>query len=63
DYSTVAGLLLAHLGHVPAPGERLEMDGAAFEVLEANHRTVLKVRLKIAPAANSSAATTGSNSP
>ena len=59
EYSTVAGLLLAHLGHVPAPGEKFEKDGLAFEVLEANHRTVLKVRLKVAPSASSSAATTG----
>ena len=49
DYSTVAGLLLAHLGHVPAPGERLEKDGLAFEVLEANHRTVVKVRMRLLP--------------
>jgi putative hemolysin len=48
DYSTVAGLLLAHLGHVPAPGERLETNGLTFEVLEANSRTVLKTRLSIA---------------
>lgn len=53
DYSTVAGLLLAHLGHVPAPGEKFEKDGLSFEVLEADHRTVLKVRLKIAPSASS----------
>ena len=49
DYSTVAGLLLAHLGHVPAPGEKFEKDGMSFEVIEADRRTVLKVRLKIAP--------------
>ncbi len=53
DYSTVAGLLLAHLGHVPAPGEKFEKDGLVFEVLEANRRTVLKVRMKVAPPASS----------
>lgn len=53
DYSTVAGLLLAHLGHVPAPGEKFEKDGMSFEVIEADRRTVLKVRLKIAPSASS----------
>jgi putative hemolysin len=51
EYSTVAGLLLTHLGHVPLPGEKLEKDGLLFEVLEANRRTVLKVRLRPAPAA------------
>lgn len=51
DYSTVAGLMLAQLGHVPSPGERVEKGGAIFEVLDADQRTVLKVRLKIpAPA-------------
>ena len=51
DYSTVAGLMLAQLGHVPSPGERVEKGGAVFEVLDADQRTVLKVRLKIpAPA-------------
>jgi len=51
EYSTVAGLLLAHLGHVPLPGEKLEKDGLLFEVLEASRRTVLKVRLRRSPAA------------
>ncbi|HEV2491573.1 MAG TPA: hemolysin family protein [Terriglobia bacterium] len=55
DYSTVAGLLLAHLGHVPAPGEKFEKDGLSFEVLEADHRAVLKVRLNIRPSASSAA--------
>jgi CBS domain containing-hemolysin-like protein len=49
DYSTVAGLLLAYLGHVPAPGEKLEMNGLLFEVLEANRRAVLKVRVRASP--------------
>jgi len=47
DYSTVAGLMLAQLGHVPAPGEKVEKGGLTFEVLEADQRTVLKVRLKV----------------
>jgi len=46
DYSTVAGLLLAYLGHVPQRGEKLEREGLLFEVLEASERTVLKVRLR-----------------
>jgi len=47
DYSTVAGLILAHLGHVPLPGEKVEEIGLTFEVLEADPRTVLKVRLTL----------------
>lgn len=50
-YSTVAGLLLAELGHVPRPGEKAEQQGLIFEVVEANQRTVLKVRLRLPQAA------------
>jgi putative hemolysin len=52
DYSTVSGLVLAKLGHMPAAHERVEANGLIFEVLESNHRTVLKVRL-ILPAPSS----------
>ena len=48
-YSTVAGLVLTHLGHVPVPGERVKENGVNIEVLEANKRTVLKVRLTLTP--------------
>jgi len=48
-YSTVAGLVLAHLGHVPVPGEKVQENGVIIEVLEANKRTVLKVRLTLTP--------------
>jgi putative hemolysin len=48
-YSTVAGLVLAHLGHVPVPGEKVRENGVTIEVLEANKRTVLKVRLTLTP--------------
>jgi CBS domain containing-hemolysin-like protein len=47
DYSTVAGLVMNQLGHVPAAGEKVQSHGLTFEVLEANQRTVLKVRMKI----------------
>jgi putative hemolysin len=57
DYSTVAGLVLSHLGHVPLQGEKVEVQGLSFEVLEANPRTVLKVRVRgpeVSPAARES---------
>jgi CBS domain containing-hemolysin-like protein len=47
DYSTVAGLLLAKLGHLPIRGEKVAADGLTFEVLDANRRRVLKVRLTV----------------
>jgi CBS domain containing-hemolysin-like protein len=49
EYSTVAGLVMSHLGHVPAAGEKVQSHGLTFEVLEANQRTVLKVRMMIPP--------------
>lgn len=52
DYSTVSGLVLAKLGHMPVVHETVAANGLTFEVLEVNRRTVLKVRL-ILPAANS----------
>lgn len=47
DYSTVAGLMLAELGHVPLAGQKVEKNGVTFVVLEASQRTVLKVRMKL----------------
>jgi putative hemolysin len=44
-YTTVAGLLNHIAGHVPAAGERMECDGLRFEVLEANQRKVLRLRV------------------
>jgi len=49
DYSTVAGLMLAQLGHVPVPGEKVQKNGLTFSVLEASKRTVQKVRLTLSP--------------
>lgn len=57
DYSTVAGLVLAQLGHVPSRGEKVEKAGLTFEVLEADQRTVLKVRLNLSPALPAAAPT------
>lgn len=54
EFSTLAGLVLAELGHVPLPGERFEKDGLIFEILDANQRTVQKVRVRTKlPAATS----------
>ncbi len=49
DYSTVAGLVLAELGRVPLRGEKVETEGLIIEVLEANARAVLKVRVRVVP--------------
>jgi CBS domain containing-hemolysin-like protein len=44
--TTIAGLLSHALGKVPAPGDKLELEGYRFEVLEANQRKVLRLRAR-----------------
>jgi CBS domain containing-hemolysin-like protein len=49
---TLAGLLLMRLGHIPAPGESVEIDGRRFTVIEVDRRRISKVRveeLNVAP--------------
>jgi CBS domain containing-hemolysin-like protein len=42
--TTIAGLLSHVGGRVPAPGEKFDLEGYRFEVLEANQRKVLRVK-------------------
>jgi CBS domain containing-hemolysin-like protein len=44
-FETVGGYLMTHLGHVPAVGERVDMDGLTLEVLEVERRRIHKVRI------------------
>jgi putative hemolysin len=44
--TTLAGLLSHASGQVPAPGDRIDLEGHRFEVLEANQRKVLRVRIR-----------------
>ena len=53
--TTIAGLLSHALGKVPAPGDKLELEGYRFEVLEANQRKVLRLRARRSVAAGSAA--------
>ncbi|KAB1914430.1 hemolysin family protein [Micromonospora sp. AMSO31t] len=47
EYTTVAGLVLAGLGHLPAgPGERFRLPGLTVEVVEVSDRTIRRVRLR-----------------
>ncbi|HTG15211.1 MAG TPA: hemolysin family protein [Blastocatellia bacterium] len=45
DFTTVAGLIINELGHVPAAGAKLEFKGLRFEVVEADSKHVNRVRL------------------
>jgi CBS domain containing-hemolysin-like protein len=44
--TTLAGLLSHASGKVPAPGDKIELADHRFEVLEANQRKVLRVRIR-----------------
>jgi CBS domain containing-hemolysin-like protein len=44
--TTIAGLLSHVSGKVPAPGDKVELQGYRFEVLEANQRKVLRLRIR-----------------
>jgi len=60
DYSdetvtSVAGLLSHALGKVPAPGDRVDIAGYRFEVVESNQRKVLRLRARRLTAATSPA--------
>ncbi|HXG68030.1 MAG TPA: hemolysin family protein [Blastocatellia bacterium] len=46
DFTTVAGLIIKEMGHVPAVGEKLEFKGLQFEVVDANSKRINRVRLR-----------------
>src|SRR5215470_1311622 len=46
DFTTVAGLVINELGHLPAVGEEINFRGLRFEVVEADERRVSRVRIQ-----------------
>ena len=50
--TTIAGLLSHVLGKVPAPADRIDLEGYRFEVLEATQRKVLRLRARRLAAAS-----------
>jgi putative hemolysin len=48
-YETVAGYVMAALGHVPKKGEAVEVDGHRLEVSELDGRRVARVRVTAVP--------------
>jgi CBS domain containing-hemolysin-like protein len=48
-YETLAGFLLARLGHIPVAGESLEEDGWEFTVMEVDRHRVEQVRIVAPP--------------
>jgi putative hemolysin len=50
DFTTVAGLILARLGHIPkAPGEIVELPAFTAQVVEVSGRAITRVRLRPRP--------------
>jgi putative hemolysin len=43
DYETLAGYVLSHLHHLPTTGERIEVEGWRFEVVDLDGRRIDKV--------------------
>ncbi len=46
DFTTVAGLVINELGHLPSVGEEITFRGLRFEVVEADERRVSRVRIQ-----------------
>ena len=49
DWDTVAGLLFTHLGHVPEPGESIEVDGYVLRADRLDGRRIERVRITPRP--------------
>ncbi len=43
DYSTLAGMIIEELGHIPTPGENVVLHGWCFEVVDLDGRRIDKV--------------------
>lgn len=48
QYSTLAGYLLLHLGHLPQQGEQVVNDGLVFEIMSLDGRKIEKVKISTA---------------
>jgi magnesium and cobalt exporter, CNNM family len=46
DFTTVAGLIINELGHVPGIGEQLDFKGLRFQVVDADSKRVNRIRLR-----------------
>lgn len=46
EYETMAGWVLAEIGHIPQTGEHFEVSGYRFKVLVMRHRRIAKLQVK-----------------
>jgi len=51
DASTVAGLVAAFLGRIPAPGEEFEFEGMRVQILNADRKRIHRLRIQLPPPA------------
>lgn len=56
DFTTIAGLVIAHKGSVPRSGERLSFRGLEVEVLAADEKRIERLRIRRAGATGEAAA-------
>ena len=49
DFTTIAGLVINESGHVPDVGELLTFRGLEVEVLQADERRIIRLRVRKAP--------------
>ena len=45
--STIAGLVLAHIGRIPAKGEAFELAGVKIQILDADQKKIYRLRLQL----------------
>jgi len=51
DASTVAGLVAAYLGRIPAPGEEFDLEGMRVQILNADRKRIHRLRIQLPPPA------------
>jgi CBS domain containing-hemolysin-like protein len=56
DFTTIAGLVIAHKGSVPRSGEQLSFRGLEVEVLAADEKRIERLKIKRASNAGEAAA-------
>jgi len=47
EYQTLSGLLVSQLGRVPYAGEEIVLPGVVFHVLDADHRRIYRVAMRV----------------
>lgn len=56
DYTTLGGLVLTELGHLPQPGEMVQHEGVEFTVLSVQGRALRRMLVRLCPQARDPAA-------